>query len=148
MRLSNAPISLGLTTLGITSVIMGFSGALLIALIVYAIAFVTYLALKWRIMKQIGYFDNAWPLAVALTYLPEQRLANILTLALGLFGWGAVLSSVYIFLGLWIWFPNELPLLRSVPVVGALATVSSLWIADIILDSIIWLLFFGRTRRE
>lgn len=148
MRLQNVPMALALPTLGIVSTIAGFAGALPWAVTIYAIALVATLVVKRRIMKHMGYFDNAWPLHVAMTYFAGQRLASTLTLALTLFGWGAFLASVYLFLRLWIWFPSEVPFLQSIPLIGALATVSLLWVADVVLGVLINLLLFGRTGRR
>ena len=123
---------------------VGFPGGLLWALPVYAVALVASLGVKLRVMARLGYFDNAWPLPVAIAHFAPPRFAQPLTLLLGLMGWAGGLASVYLFLRLWIWFPGELPILPSIPFVGALITVSTLWIADIVLEGIMGLALFGR----
>lgn len=148
MRLQNAPVALALSTLGIVTAIAGFAGALPWAVAVWAIALVATLVVKRRVMKHMGYFDNAWPLPIAMAHFAGQRLASALTLILSLLGWGAFLASVYLFLRLWIWFPNEVPFLQSIPLLGAFATVSLLWVADVVLGFLINLLLFGRTGRR
>ena len=148
MRLQNVPVASALSTLGIVTAIAGFAGALPWAVAVWAIALVATLVVKRRVMKHMGYFDNAWPLPIAMAHFAGQRLASALTLILSLLGWGAFLASVYLFLRLWIWFPNEVPFLQSIPLLGAFATVSLLWVADVVLGFLINLLLFGRTGRR
>src|SRR3990172_5730625 len=129
MRLANVPLTLGLPTLAVASAIVGFRGALAYALILYAVAFVSYVVVKWRVMAQVGYFDNAWPLSAVGAYLAlPTKVTSALTLVLGVFGWAAVVASVYLFLRLWIWFPSEVPVLPGTPIVGALVTVGALWV--------------------
>jgi hypothetical protein len=142
MRLANVPIALALPMLGIASAVVGFRGALPWALMLYGIAFVAYLVMKRRVMAHVGRFDNAWPLSSVIAYLVAPKLAGTLTLLLALSGWGALLASVYLFLRLWIWFPSELFILPGLPVVGALVTVSALWVADVVVDIIIRQLLF------
>ena len=144
MRLANVPITFGLLALAGASVVVGFPGGLLWALPVYVVALVASLGVKGRVIARLGYFDNVWPLPVAIAHFARPKFAGPLTLILGLMGWGVGLASVYLFLRLWLWFPDELPILPGIPFVGALITVSALWVADIVLEGIISLALFGR----
>jgi hypothetical protein len=146
MRLQNVPIALALPTLGIVTAIAGFAGALPWAVMVWAISLVATLVMKLRVMKRLGHFDNAWPLFIVITHFVKR--ANAITSILIIFGWGALLASVYLFLRLWIWYPGELPFLQSVPFLGAFVTVSLLWLADLVIALLIQLLLFGRTGRR
>lgn len=127
MRVSHGPGAVGLCVLGVVTLLAGIRLGLVAAAVVYVIGMTVYVRWAWRMIREVGYVDHAWPAPVWL----------------GLIGWGTTVAVVYLFLYLWLLRPDDLFILRSAPFFGAALTLGWLGLIQGLGWAIVRAAFFG-----
>lgn len=77
-------------------------------------------------------------LATYVVPLPVYDHATPVPAAFAIFGVTATVALAYIFLRLWLWSPNELWFLHSIPWLASGITVAILWLAPSMIEPLVW----------
>lgn len=118
MRIDNIPLSAGLSVLAIGTLLVGFGAAFPWAMGAYLAALVSLILY----VQPKPVYDHATP---APWPWPLLR-------------WVASLGSLYLFVHLWVWAPEELAFLHDLPWLGSAVTVMLLWIVPSIIQPMIF----------
>ncbi len=121
MRLDNVPQSVGMTILGVTTLIAGFPVGVLCGLAAWVVAFGVQIAF----IAPLPRYDHATP-------------APLIFQPIGLLG---MIALVYIVFRLGALRPDELWFLSGYPWIGAILTGATLAFAPAILEPMVWSIF-------
>ncbi len=125
MRLDNVPTAFGITVAAILTCFLGFPSALWWGIASYALALTLLLAYVVR----LPVYDHATPVPPTL----------------GIFGITSAVGTLYLLLRLWLWAPSELWFLRDQSWLGAILTLSILYVAPVAVELLVFSLFRSST---
>ena len=162
MRIQNSPFAVFMTLLAISSALFGFQLALILNIPVYIAVFAWTFWVRMKVQSRVGFHDYTWKihqtlipqnadidlrhsqrgdsnLIEAMNLIEEYTaMAKVPTVAiiLGIIGWLYIVAIIYLGLHLWLLHSEQLLLLQSSPVLGAVLTVGGMWLVDIVLSTL------------
>ena len=160
MRIQNSSFAVFMTLLAISSALFGFQLALILNIPVYIVVFAWTFWVRMKVQSSVGFHDYTWKihqtlllqnadidfrhiqpgdsnLIEAMNLIEEYTaMAKVPTVAtiLGIIGWLYGVATIY--LGLHLLHSEQLLLLQSIPVLGAVLTVGGMWLVDIVLSTL------------